>query len=114
MGTTVFQVFSATLFSRETWLPFWRSCTKPARFKALITRSPETLGSLGISARNFDGGPDLRSFWGRACDQSFEAGRLQSFDHTLARDARQLGHFSEKLRRWSRTPELLRACRRER
>src|SRR5256885_14882585 len=62
MGTTVFQVFSATLFSRETWLPFWRSCTKPARFKALITRSPETLGNLGMSAGNFDRSPKLGSF----------------------------------------------------
>ena len=77
-----------------------RSCKKPARFKALTTRSPETLGSLGMSTGNFDSSPELRSLRGPAVGgaPSFEieldslaqvgAGGLNVF--SLRRDA-QLG-----------------------
>src|SRR5256885_9388050 len=44
--------------SSDTWLPFWRSSTNPARFSARITRSPETLGSFGISAGDFQSCPE--------------------------------------------------------
>ena len=62
MGTTVRKTISAVRFSKETWLPFCRSSTKPAGFHARITRSPETLGSFATSRRNFDGSPEFLRF----------------------------------------------------
>jgi hypothetical protein len=41
IGTTVLKTCSPTLRSRETWLPFWRSSTNPARLSARISRSPK-------------------------------------------------------------------------
>jgi hypothetical protein len=64
IGTTVREMISAERFSSETWLPFCRSSTKPARFNARITRSPETLGSFGTSGGNFDGCPEFLRFDG--------------------------------------------------
>lgn len=61
-GTTVLKTRSAVRFSKERWLPFWRNSTKPARFSARTTRSPETLGNFGISVRDFDGGPKRFAF----------------------------------------------------
>src|SRR5579859_631725 len=43
-----------------------------------------------------------------------KASPFQGLDHTFAGDARQFGHVSGKLRRWSRTRELRRAFHRER
>jgi len=43
-------------------LSFCRNSENPARFKARTTRSPETLGSLGMSMRDFDGRPERRVF----------------------------------------------------
>ena len=57
-GTTVLKTTSPVRLSRETWLPFWRNSTKPARFSARTTRCPETLGSLGMLLGDFDGGPE--------------------------------------------------------
>jgi hypothetical protein len=65
-GTTVLKTRSDARFSRETWLPLWRNSTKPARFSARSTRSPETLGSFGMSMRNFDGSPECFAFGCRA------------------------------------------------
>jgi hypothetical protein len=64
-GTTVRKVFSPTLLSSATWLPFWRRTSKPARFNARTSRSPETLGSLVMSVGYFDKRPEslLRSYW---------------------------------------------------
>ena len=66
IGTTVLNTRSAVRFSRETWLPFWRNSTNPARFSARISRSPETLGSFGMSMRDFDGSPECLAFGCRA------------------------------------------------
>src|ERR1700675_600693 len=63
-GTTVLKTCSPIRRSSETRLPFWRSCTKPARFSALITLSPETLGSFGMSSGDFDGRPERLAFCG--------------------------------------------------
>jgi len=62
IGTTVLKVPSEVRFSRDTWLPFWRNSTKPARFSARTTRSPETLGSFGMLVRDFDCGPERFAF----------------------------------------------------
>jgi hypothetical protein len=43
IGTTVLNTISVERFSKETWLPFCRSSTKPARFNARTMRSPEIL-----------------------------------------------------------------------
>jgi hypothetical protein len=59
IGTTVRNTISEVRFSSETWLPFCRNSAKPARFNARITRSPETLGSLGTSVRDFDRRPEF-------------------------------------------------------
>src|SRR5437899_8728651 len=58
MGTTVLKTNSAVRFSNDTWLPFCLNSTKPARLSARTTRSPETLGSLGMSVGDFDGRPE--------------------------------------------------------
>src|SRR5438445_9613471 len=58
MGTTVLKTNSAVRFSNDTWLPFCLNSRKPARLSARTTRSPETLGSLGMSVGNFDGRPE--------------------------------------------------------
>lgn len=61
------------------------------------------LRDLGVHGNN--GLPDLvaDSFFKRDMTaflaELHEAGPFQSFDHALARDARQLGHVSGKLRR---------------
>ena len=57
MGTTVLNTTSPSRFSSDTWLPFWRSSKKPARFSARMTRCPETLGNFGMLLGDFDGGP---------------------------------------------------------
>jgi hypothetical protein len=62
IGTTVLNTRSLVRFSSDTWLPFWRNSTKPARFSARTTRSPETLGSFGILVRDFDCGPERFAF----------------------------------------------------
>src|ERR1700676_613233 len=62
MGTTVLKTCSPTFFSRDTWLPFCRNSTKPPRLRARMARSPEMLGNLGISVRNFDGRPERWAF----------------------------------------------------
>jgi hypothetical protein len=62
IGTTVLNTISVERFSKETWLPFCRSSTKPARFNARTTRSPEILGSFGTSGRNFDRCPEFLRF----------------------------------------------------
>jgi hypothetical protein len=62
MGTTVLNTLSPARFSKETWLPFWRSSTKPALFNAHTTRSPETLGSLDILVGDFYGSPEGLAF----------------------------------------------------
>ena len=61
IGTTVRNTISEVRFSSETWLPFCRNSAKPARFNARTTRSPETLGSLGTSVRDFHRGPEFLS-----------------------------------------------------
>lgn len=70
IGTTVLKTLSLERFSNETWLPFCRNSTKPARLRARITRSPETLGNFGTSVRNFHRRPEFlrldRSFFRRA------------------------------------------------
>jgi len=58
IGTTVLNTRSLVRFSNDTWLPLWRNSTKPARFSARTTRSPETLGSFGILVRDFDCRPE--------------------------------------------------------
>jgi hypothetical protein len=62
IGTTVLNTISAERFSKDTWLPFCRNSTKPARFSARMTRSPETLGSFGTSGRNFNRCPEFLRF----------------------------------------------------
>ena len=62
IGKTVLQTRSDARSSRDTWLPFWRNSTNPVRFSARTTRSPETLGSFGMSMRNFDGSPECFAF----------------------------------------------------
>jgi hypothetical protein len=62
IGTTVLNTISVERLSKETWLPFCRSSTKPARFNARTTRSPEMLGSLATSGRNFDRRPEFLRF----------------------------------------------------
>jgi hypothetical protein len=57
MGTTVRKTLSPARFSSDTWLPLCRNSTKPAFFRARTTRSPETLGSLVISFRDFYDSP---------------------------------------------------------
>ena len=64
IGATVLKRRSDVRFSRETWLPFWRNSTKPARLRARTTRSRETLGSLGMSTRHFDCSPERFTFCG--------------------------------------------------
>ena len=64
-GTTVLKTRSDVRFSSDTWLPSWRNSMKPARFRARTTRSPETLGSFGISMGDFHGGPESFSVGGR-------------------------------------------------
>lgn len=59
IGTTVLKAPSGERFSKETWLPFWRNSTNPARLSARTTRSPETLGSFATSMRDFYGCPKL-------------------------------------------------------
>jgi len=69
MGTTVRNTVSPTRLSSETWLPFCLNSTNPAFLRARTTRSPETVGSLVISLRDFDDRPEgsfavRRRFWG--------------------------------------------------
>jgi hypothetical protein len=59
IGTTVLKTLSVERFSKETWLPFWRNSTKPARLRARITRSPETLGNFATSVGDFDRRPEF-------------------------------------------------------
>jgi hypothetical protein len=86
IGTTVLKTPSVERFSRETWLPFSRNSTKPACLRALITRSPETLGNFATSVRNFDGGPEFlwldRSLF--RCAPGFQI-QLNSFAQVPAR-----------------------------
>lgn len=58
IGTTVRNTWPSIRFSSETWLPFCRNSTNPALISARTTRSPETEGSLVISLRDFDDGPE--------------------------------------------------------
>ena len=64
IGTMVLNTISEERLSKETWLPFCRSSTKPARFNARTTRSPEILGSFATSGRNFDRRPEFLRFVG--------------------------------------------------
>lgn len=70
IGTTVLKTLFAECFSKETWLPFCRNSTKPARFRARSTRSPETLGNFATSVRDFHRRPEFlwldRSLFRRA------------------------------------------------
>jgi hypothetical protein len=92
IGTTVLKTRSDVRFSRETWLPFWRNSTKPALFRARTTRSPETLGSLGISTRNFDGGPERFAF--RRCPLRNAPGFDVQFNGFAKAGTRALDIFS--------------------
>jgi hypothetical protein len=64
IGTTVRKTIPEVRFSKETWLPFCLNSANPARFNARTTRSPETLGSLGTSVRDFDRRPEFLAFYG--------------------------------------------------
>jgi hypothetical protein len=85
-GTTVLNTPSVERFSKETRLPYWRNSTKPARLRARTTRSPETLGNLATSVRDFDGRPEFlwldRSLFRRA--PGFQI-QLNSFAQIIAR-----------------------------
>jgi len=56
--------FVVGTFFERNMAAFWRNSTKPALFSARTTRSPETLGSFGMSVGDFDRCPELRGFGG--------------------------------------------------